>query len=98
MWQYLEVCRELDPVLASVWLLPIPVTGAIAAGATGLLLSRIHPAWVMTIALAAFTSGISLLMTAPIDQIYWGQVFFTTLIMPCEFIIAVQKLVYMYHH
>jgi MFS family permease len=36
----------------------------------------------MIIALTFFTIGTILIMTAPLDQIYWGQVFFCTALIP----------------
>ena len=61
-------------------MVPEGVSGAVAAVATGWLLSRFGPAWAMTCALLAFTLGTVLIATAPIDQIYWGQTFFATIV------------------
>ena len=56
------------------------ISGAVASVATGLLLGRLRPASVMTIALAAFLVGTILIATASPDQIYWGQTFFATMV------------------
>lgn len=36
----------------------------------------------MTIAMCAFLIGSILIATAPVDQIYWGQLFFAAIITP----------------
>lgn len=51
-WQILEVLRGSSPLLASAYLSPLTVSGACAAISTGLLLSRMRPAWVMVIAVS----------------------------------------------
>lgn len=80
LWQYLEVARGIKPLLAVAWLCPLAISGAIAAVITGLLLSRIRAAWVMTIAMCAFVTGIILVATAPVDQTYWAQIFVCTIV------------------
>ncbi|KAL9079336.1 MAG: hypothetical protein Q9157_001766 [Trypethelium eluteriae] len=82
IFQYLQVLRGLSPLLSIAWLSPIPVAGAVAAITTGFLLSRIRAAWVMTISMACFLIGVILIATAPVDQIYWGQTFVCTIIIP----------------
>ncbi|KAK1074639.1 multidrug-resistance type transporter aminotriazole resistance [Friedmanniomyces endolithicus] len=68
------------PLLATAMMAPEGLSGAIAAVVTGFLLSRLRPAWVMTLALLAFTLGTVLISTAPLDQTYWGQTFFATVV------------------
>jgi MFS family permease len=58
------------------------ISGAAAAMATGWLLGRFRPGVVMTIALTAFFTGSIIIMTCPVDQIYWGQLFVSVVIMP----------------
>ena len=82
LWQFFEILREDSPLLAVAHVCPVAVVGALASVTTGILLGRLRPAWVMMIALTAFTVGIILVATAPIGQIYWGQTFFCTLIIP----------------
>lgn len=81
-WNYVELLRGASPLLASAWICPVAVSGAIASISTGLLLSRIKASFVMAIALTAFTVGTILIATAPVDQIYWAQLFVCTLIIP----------------
>jgi len=82
IWQFLLTLRHSSPLLACAQICPVAVSGVLAAVATGFLLSRLHPAMVMTIALTAFTIGSILLATAPIGQTYWAQIFLATIIMP----------------
>lgn len=82
LWQILETLRGASPLLGSAYLSPIVVSGAIAALATGYLLGHLRPAWLMVIALCAFLVGNLLIATVPPDQIYWGQIFVTTLVAP----------------
>ncbi|KAI1127827.1 major facilitator superfamily transporter [Nemania abortiva] len=82
--QFLEEIRHLSPLLTVAWLSPLAVAGTIAAIITGMLLGPFHvkPPVVMTLALAAFTIGVILVATAPPDQVYWGQIFVCTIIIP----------------
>ncbi|KAM3505524.1 hypothetical protein MY11210_007940 [Beauveria gryllotalpidicola] len=82
--QILEDIRHLSPVLASVYFAPVIFAGAVAAFITGKLLGplQVRPAFVMMLALTAFTIGIILTSFSPVHQIYWGQIFVSMLIMP----------------
>ena len=82
LWQYFEILREDTPLLAVAHICPVAITGALASVTTGILLGRLRPAWVMMIALTAFTVGVILTATAPVDQIYWAQTFVCTMIIP----------------
>lgn len=81
-WQFYEESRHMSPLLGAAYITPAAISGACAAVLTGFLLSRIRPAWVMTIALTAFTIGNVLIGTTPVDQIYWGQQFFSVVVTP----------------
>lgn len=82
--QFLEDTRGMSPLLVSGWLSPVVVSGGCAAVFTGKLLGAWHvqPSIVMTLALLAFTTGITLTATLSTDQIYWGQAFVSMLVMP----------------
>ena len=82
LWQFFEILRKDSPLLAVAHICPVAVTGALASVTTGILLGRLRPAWVMTIALTAFTVGVILVATAPVSQIYWAQTFVCTVIIP----------------
>ncbi|KAF2208628.1 hypothetical protein CERZMDRAFT_114572 [Cercospora zeae-maydis SCOH1-5] len=68
-------------LLASAYLSPVAVAGAVAAVVTGALLHRTRPAVVMIIAISALTGSI-LIATLPVRQIYWAQIFVATFITP----------------
>lgn len=82
MWNYVELLRGASPLLASAWICPVAIFGAIASISTGFLLSRIKPSLVMATALTAFTVGTILIATAPVGQIYWAQLFVCTIVIP----------------
>ena len=81
-WQFLEEIRDISPLLGSAQIAPVAISGAVASYLTGLLLSRIRPSAVMTIALMCFTTGIIIIMTAPAKQTYWAQFFVSCIVMP----------------
>ena len=81
-WQYLQISRGLSPLLTIAWSCPVALAGAAASVTTGYLLGRLRPAWVMTIALTAFTVGTILVATAPVRQTYWAQIFVCTVVIP----------------
>lgn len=82
--QMLEDIRHPSPLLTVAWISPVTIAGGLAAVITGKLLGpyQVGPPIVMTIALFAFLTGITLTAFAPVHQIYWGQIFVATLIMP----------------
>ena len=82
LWQFYGQLRGASPLLAATWVIPVAISGAIASVTTGFLLGRLRPAWVMTIALTAFTVGAILIATAPVRQSYWAQSFVCTIIIP----------------
>lgn len=80
-----ENIRGLSPLHTAFWMMPVLVTGLIASVLTGFLLgpAKFTPPAVMTIALIAFTTGIVIFVTAPVDQIYWAQTF-VSIVVVCE--------------
>ncbi|KND92032.1 Drug resistance protein [Tolypocladium ophioglossoides CBS 100239] len=82
--QILQEIRHLSPLLTTAWFCPVAVAGAGAAVVTGKLLGpwQVRPPVVMTLALCAFTTGAILTALAPTDQLYWGQIFVSMLVMP----------------
>ena len=80
-----ENIRDLSPLHTAFWMMPILVTGLIASVLTGFLLgpAKFTPPAVMTIALVAFTTGIVIFATAPVDQIYWAQTF-VSIVVVCK--------------
>lgn len=84
VFQIVQQIRGVSPLLTVAWFSPIAVSGVAAAVLTGWLLGpgKFSPAAVMTMALAAFTIGIVLIATIPVDQTYWAQLFVCLIIMP----------------
>ncbi|KAI8949592.1 major facilitator superfamily transporter [Xylaria longipes] len=80
IWEFYEVLRGASPLLATAWHSPIFISGIAAALTTGIIIHRVGPAVVMALALLAFTIGITLIATTPIDQSYWLQTFFCNII------------------
>ncbi|KAK6062978.1 major facilitator superfamily transporter [Seiridium cupressi] len=81
-WQFFEEARGASPLLATAWICPVAVSGLLAAAFTGLLIHKLGPATVMTMALCAFLTGTTLMATTPVDQIYWSQTFVAVIIQP----------------
>ena len=82
VWQIMLVLRHEPPLLATAHASPVVVSGAIAAILTGALMHRMGPPLVMLLALLAFMTGIILIATMPVDQIYWAQTFVTMIVTP----------------
>ncbi|KAL9136941.1 MAG: hypothetical protein Q9175_001857 [Cornicularia normoerica] len=82
IWQFFVQLRGATPLQTAAWVSPVALSGAIASVTTGLLLGRLRPAWVMTIALTAFVVGTILIATAPVDQNYWAQSFVCIIVIP----------------
>ncbi|KAF1975703.1 MFS general substrate transporter [Bimuria novae-zelandiae CBS 107.79] len=81
-WQFAQVLRHASPLLSTAWISPVVPSGCLAALATGMVIHRVGPPPVLALALTCFSIGTILIMTCPVDQIYWGQLFFCTLITP----------------
>ena len=82
LWQFLEVVKGDTPLSASAQQTPTAVSGLCAALTTGFILSRIKTEYIMVMAMTFFCVGNVLLATCPIDQSYWLQTFFSTIITP----------------
>ncbi|KAL9064388.1 MAG: hypothetical protein Q9161_008900 [Pseudevernia consocians] len=82
IWQFFEQIRGASPLHTAAWSVPIAISGAIASITTGFLLGRLRPAWVMTIALTAFTVGTIMIATTPVHQSYWAQSFVCMIVIP----------------
>lgn len=82
IWQIPEVLGGRSPLLTTAYLSPVAISGAAAAIFTGWILQKIHASFVILLAMLAFLTGTILIATMPVNQIYWGQFFISTLIMP----------------
>ncbi|CAJ2505748.1 Uu.00g131420.m01.CDS01 [Anthostomella pinea] len=79
-WQFLEDFRNTSPLLSTAWFSPIAVIGCLAVITTGLMLHRFGPSIMLSISLATFTAGALLVVTMPVVQIYWIQLFVAMLV------------------
>ena len=70
----------VSPLLLAAWYSPVIPSGLLSALAVGKLLGHMRPAWMMVIGMMAYTIGSVLIATRPVGQIYWGQFFFSVLI------------------
>ena len=80
LWQMLEVERGQSILLSAAQVSPSAISGLCAAIATGFLISRVQPGWIMLASMVAFAIGITMLATMPVDQTYWPQTFVSALI------------------
>ncbi|KAJ5884531.1 MFS general substrate transporter [Penicillium tannophilum] len=81
-WRFLEDIRALSPLLAVAQFTPVAPVGILAAFTTGALMGKLHPGWIMSIAMLSFTLGNILLAIAPAGQTYWALTFVSLLVMP----------------
>jgi MFS family permease len=82
LWQFCEELKHVSPLLVSAYFVPTSVSGLIAAMTTGMILHRVPASFVMLIAMLGFMTGIILVATAPINQMYWAQIFVAVVVMP----------------
>jgi MFS family permease len=82
LWEFLEAPRALGSLLASAQFAPAAISGMMAAVTTGFLLSKTTPQVIMVLSMIAFFLGTTLIATAPVNQIYWAQTFFSIIITP----------------
>ena len=69
-WQFLENLRGASPLAGTAQIAPAGISGLCAAVATGFLLSRLHPGYIMAFAMLAFCAGNILFATMPVSQMY----------------------------
>ncbi|KAK9591495.1 hypothetical protein V6Z92_004552 [Aspergillus fumigatus] len=72
--------NHVSPLLLAAWYSPVIPSGLGAALAVGKLLGRVSAAWVMVIGMVAYLIGSILIATMPTHQIYWGNFFWSVLI------------------
>jgi MFS family permease len=82
-WEIFLNLHHWSPLRSTASFSPVAISGVLAALVTGaVLLPKLGPPTVMLLSLVAFTTGTVLIMTAPLDQIYWAQIFVGVVIMP----------------
>lgn len=77
-WQ--EHVDHSSPILRAVHFIPAPFCGLAAAALTVFLLRKVSVSVVMLIAMLCFFTGIVIMGTRPVGDIYWRHFFFSTLI------------------
>ena len=81
-YQFMLVIKGDTPLLATAKFSGAAASGAIASITTGILLGYVPPSVIMFCSMSAYTIGLCLIATLPVNQIYWGQAFFASLITP----------------
>ncbi|KAH9890210.1 major facilitator superfamily MFS-1 [Xylariomycetidae sp. FL2044] len=80
-WQFVEVLRDADPLLASLWFSPIAVVGCLTVLLMGFMIHHIGSSIILCGSLLAVAGGAVLIATMPIAQTYWAQLFASVLVM-----------------
>ncbi|KAI8625983.1 major facilitator superfamily domain-containing protein [Xylariaceae sp. FL1651] len=80
-WRFMEDLRSASPLLSTAYLFPLAVVGCLSVVCTGLMPHRVSLYAVLCLALLMITAGGILVATMPIVQIYWAQLFASTLTM-----------------
>lgn len=82
IWQFLEQLRGATPLLTTAQNTPSAISGFFASITTGYLIGKIGVPPIMILAMIAFFIANVLAATMPVDQTYWTQTFFATIIVP----------------
>jgi len=82
LWLLQETLENVTPLLTTARFAPVGISGLCAAISTGLLLHRLGPGPVMTLAMLAFLVGTILIAMLPLGQVYWAQLFVAIVVMP----------------
>ncbi|KAI9376696.1 putative MFS multidrug transporter [Aspergillus egyptiacus] len=80
LFQFIQKFRHVSSLESAVQLIPEGISGIVAALATPYLMSVISSGWLMVIACAAFLVGCLLQSTAPVEQSYWLNTFWSFVI------------------
>lgn len=70
----------VSPLLVAAWYSPVIPSGLCSALAVGKLLGYVPAAWIMVVGQVSYTIGSILIATMPVGQIYWGNFFWSVLI------------------
>lgn len=79
-FQWNEFVDDQTPIIGAVHFVPAALSGYAAAGLTAILLQKLPLSVVMHIAMLFFFTGIILMGTRPVGQIFWTQKFFSLII------------------
>lgn len=81
LFQFIQHFRHVSPLDSAVQFAPGAISGILAALATPYLMAVVSSGWLMAIACAAFLVGYILQSTAPVEQSYWLNTFWSFVIM-----------------
>lgn len=79
-FRWAEFVDHEKPLLRAVQFIPALIIGFLAASLTAVLLRRFPLSFVMILAMLAFFTGITIMGTRHVGQIYWAQKFVSILI------------------
>ncbi|CAF1205536.1 unnamed protein product [Rotaria sp. Silwood1] len=80
--QFLEIIRNVSPLLTTAMLTPLVIFGIIATIAVSQLYGRIPAHYLLMASMIFFCLGNILIAMAPPNQTYWIQVFIATILTP----------------
>jgi hypothetical protein len=80
LFQFLQQMRGISALGSAIRFIPGALSGIAAAICTAWLLRLMQPGWLMVIACFAFFMGCVLLATAPVEQSYWYNIFWSFVI------------------
>ncbi|KAF2809162.1 YOR378W-like protein [Mytilinidion resinicola] len=81
-WRFLTLVRHATPLSISAQYAPCMISGLIASGMTGFLMTHTPVSFVMMTSMVAFCIGIVIAGTQPAQQTYWAQMFVSIIVMP----------------
>jgi len=81
-FRFLETIRGYTPLSVCAQFAPVVISGLLAAGMTGFMLTHTPVSFVMFIAMCAFCAGVVIAATQRVQELYWIQTFFSVAIMP----------------
>lgn len=82
LYQFFETIRGQTSLAAAAQIVPASISGLVAAGVTGWLMSKLRAGWIMLFAMLGFTVGNVIFAVAPVDQTYWALTFVCVIVMP----------------
>jgi MFS family permease len=82
VFRFLGQLRQKSPLSISAQFAPAPISGIIASGFTGFLLTHAPVSFVNLLSMVAFFTGCTIAATMPVQQSYWAQMFIAIIVMP----------------
>ncbi|RHZ54723.1 hypothetical protein CDV55_105235 [Aspergillus turcosus] len=81
LFEFIQNFRQVSPLDSALQFAPGAISGILAALATPYLMGVVSSGWLMAIACAAYLVGCILQSTAPVEQYYWLNTFWSFVIM-----------------